>query len=133
MRYTNTAETLEQQKAIEERIKAVVGKIEEGERSITAEWFSEKIGEKYYVFRIYNYKGIYYGSWCNVDKILENLVRIQIEDSEKILLLDSDGNPLSSWEELETISDLKKESSGYSVNGKKHSYMIVSEPIWKEA
>ena len=39
MRYTNTAETLEQQKAIEERIKAVVGKIEEGERSITADGF----------------------------------------------------------------------------------------------
>jgi len=133
MKHTNTVETLEQQKAIEDKIKTLVGKIEESQRSITAEWFSENIGNEYYIFRIYNYKGVYYGSWCNVDKILENLVRIQIEDSEKILLLDSEGKPLSSWEELETISDLNKESSSYTVDGKNDRYMIVKQPIWKEA
>ena len=133
IKYTNAVETVEQQKAIEEKIKILADKVSKGQRSIAAEWFSEKIRDQYYVFRIYNYKDVCYGSWCNVDKILSNLIQIQIEDSEKILLLDSTGIPLSSWEELENISvSWQENSSQYSITGKRKEYMIVSEPIWNK-
>lgn len=133
MKYTNTVENLEQQKALEERMETFVNKMDESERSIAAEWFSEEIGDSYYVFRIYNYKGVFYGSWCNVDKILENLIRIRIEDSEKILLLDSQGVPLSDWEELNDISGSDTMLYKEEMSGKEGRYMIVSQPIWKDA
>lgn len=133
IKYTNAVETVKQQKALEEKMKELAKKIRESERSIAAEWFSEKINESYYVFRIYSYKDVCYGSWCNVDKILSNLIEIQIEDSEKILLLDSEGTPLSSWEELENISISWEESTcKYRISGGNQEYMMVSVPIWKQ-
>ena len=131
IKYTNAVETVKQQEALEEKMRELADKLRESGRSIAAEWFSEKIGESYYVFRIYYYKDVCYGSWCNVDKILSNLVQIQIQDSENILLLDGEGAPLSSWEGLESISISWEEDEGeYKITDKNQEYMSVSVPIW---
>lgn len=133
MKYTNAIETFEQQKAIEKEIRVFADEMEERERAIAVEWFAQKIEDRYYVFRMYSYKGVYYGSWCNVEKILANLMRIQIEASEKILLLDSEGIPLSSWKDLKNISAFRENFSDNHSNWQNDSYILVSEPIWNEA
>ena len=91
------------QEAIEDHIRELAGRLRGDGDQVNAQWFSDEIGGNYYLFRIYCYKGICYGSWCNAERMLENLITVPIEDAEKVLVLDSGYRALGQWEKWEKI------------------------------
>lgn len=129
MKETNIVETLQQQEKIEEAIKNLTEE-EALKKQISAKWFEMQIGEKYYLIRIYHIHGVYYGSWSDVDRILEELVTIPIEDAETVLLLTSDKTPLSTDKRYQsTAIDWNRDFSDYYMTGPENRYLVIGEPI----
>ena len=122
--------TIRELDEMERQIKRMIEENEELQKQIVAKWFSAKIGSDYYVIRIYHTHGVYYGSWSNVEQMLEKVITIPIENAENVLLLTSDKTPLTAderyhSEEIEWRDDL----SEYYLTGSDNRYLIIAEPL----
>ena len=103
IRHMMYVETVAVQDAIEQTIKELIAGMQQENEVIEARWFEKTLEEESYLFRIYYYKGVYYGSWNNVPRLLKNLVNTDIEGVEKILLLNKNYEPLDNWEKWDQI------------------------------
>lgn len=130
MKETAIVETIRQQEEIEQTIKQLVVEEKELQKQISAKWFHVQIGETYYLIRICHIHGVYYGSWSDVERILDEMVTIPIEGAETVLLLTGDREPLSTNQRYQNNTiDWKSDLSEYYLTGRENRYMVIAEPI----
>lgn len=130
MKETSIVETIRQQEMIEDTIRQLVKEDQELKKPISAKWFHMHIGDKYYLIRIYHIHGVYYGSWSDVERILNEAVTIPIEGAETVLLLTKEKEPLSEDQRyLDENINWEHDFSEYYLTGKDKRYMVIAEPI----
>lgn len=130
MKETSIVETIRQQEMIEDTIRQLVKEDQELKKSISAKWFHMHIGDKYYLIRIYHIHGVYYGSWSDVERILNEAVTIPIEGAETVLLLTKEKEPLSEDQRYRDENiNWEHDFSEYYLTGKDKRYMVIAEPI----
>ena len=117
------------QNEMEQKIRELTKK-EEIQKQISAEWFNIQIGGKYYVVRIYHIYGIYYGSWSDVERVLDEMVTIPIEGAETVLLLDKEKVPMTSDEKYKSEEmNWEEDFSDYYLTGPEKRYVVIGESI----
>ncbi|WP_238655460.1 sensor histidine kinase [Paenibacillus piscarius] len=62
---------------------------------ISDKWYAEQIGGRYYIFRIFNSDGIYFGAWVNVEKLTVPLSLIDLGEAGLSMLIDAAGEPMT--------------------------------------
>lgn len=130
MKETSIVETIRQQEMIEDTIRQLVKEDQELKKPISAKWFHMHIGDKYYLIRIYHIHGVYYGSWSDVERILNEAVTIPIEGAETVLLLTKEKEPLSEDQRYRDENiNWEHDFSEYYLTGKDKRYMVIAEPI----
>ncbi|MCI7812740.1 MAG: histidine kinase [Robinsoniella sp.] len=130
MKETSIVGTIQQQEMIEDTIRQLVKEDQELKKPISAKWFHMHIGDKYYLIRIYHIHGGYYGSWSDVERILNEAVTIPIEGAETVLLLTKEKEPLSADQHYRDESiNWEQDFSEYYLTGKDKRYMVIAEPI----
>ena len=117
------------QNEMEQKIRELTKK-EEIQKQISAEWFNIQIGGKYYLVRIYHIYGIYYGSWSDVERVLDEMVTIPIEGAETVLLLDKEKVPMTSDEKYKSEEmNWEEDFSDYYLTGPEKRYVVIGESI----
>ncbi len=130
MKKTAVVDTIKELEEIETQIKKIIEEDTELQKQIVAKWFDVRIGTHYYLLRIYHTHGVYYGSWSNLERMLEKVITIPIENAENVLILTKEKEPLT-IEERYYSKDIewRDHFSEYYLTGTDDRYLVIGEPI----
>ncbi|MEY8392234.1 hypothetical protein D3Z36_09635 [Lachnospiraceae bacterium] len=81
------------------------------------EWFSIQSGDDFFLIKMYEFQGVYVGSWVHVDTLLEKLKSIPADDQDYVLVQDAARRTLTAA----PLADIQKESGDVLLmDGKKY-------------
>ena len=123
-------ETVSIQDEIQNQIRLSILKFQETSAPISSHWISVKIEDSYYLFCIYHLGTLYYGSWSNAERILDELITVPIDGAESLVLVTSNFRPLSSDSLFSEQSiEWKNDFSDYYLTGNQQKYVVIGEKI----
>ena len=129
MKEMSSVKSIEWQNEMEKKIIDLT-KTKDIQKQISAEWFDIQIDGKYYLVRIYHLYGLYYGSWSDVERVLDEMVTIPIEGAETVLLLNKEKMPLTSNEKYQSKEmDWERDFEDYYLTGPEKRYVVIGESI----
>lgn len=70
---------------------------------INDQWFSKKLGNNHYLFRVFNTGGVYFGAWINVNKLTMPLKFVHLGENGRSMFVNADGEPMLSSNDLQHI------------------------------
>jgi two-component system, sensor histidine kinase YesM len=94
---------------------------------ISDKWFAEKIGDQYYIFRIFNSNGIYFGAWMNIDNLTVPLSLIDLGENGTSMLVDSKGDPMINSPILEDTLITTESLDRKEIILRNEEYLLVGE------
>lgn len=93
-------------------------------------WIAQKVGDKVYLFRILKVQNVCFGTWVGMDRLLSNVVTVDIAGLEHIFFLDHEGKILSVDDQLLGEEwELSGDFSDYYLTGPKDEYLVVGERL----
>nr|WP_275422576.1 histidine kinase [Paenibacillus mucilaginosus] len=95
-------------------------------------WFTQKIGEDYYMLKVISYGDLYIGAWVNAKTLLVPLHLIDLGGEGTALLVTEGGETMISTQSLpDDHIDFTKGFLQYHLSGGKNNMLIVGEPSQK--
>lgn len=126
--YEKTYQEYEQREQIEEYITQTIQNVHFSDNPMMNAWFSHRIGQDNFIFRIFHSQNAYIGAWVKAENLVSNLTTINISGLDYILLVDRNGNALTSVEEMQREKvDLKKEYDQYYLTGEQNKYLVIGQ------
>lgn len=124
----NEGSTFDERQIIRDYIiKVLEAKPEYGSEYLNG-WYVEKIGQKYYVFRVLKTEDGYIGAWVSAKKLLIPLNLIDLGDNGASFLVTDNGEIMVSSNEIQDKNiDLNRNLSKYYMTGQNKQYLVVGE------
>jgi two-component system sensor histidine kinase YesM len=124
----NDGSTYDERQTIKEYITKIVTDNPYYGSSYLKSWYVEKIGKKYYVFRILKTEEGYIGAWVSAKRLLVPLNLIDLGDNGASFLVSGNGEiMISSNDVYDKYIDLNRDLSKYYKTGEKNQFLVVGE------